>query len=363
MIETPLTKVHSQMGARMVDYAGYNMPVEYKGVIAEHMAVREKAGIFDVSHMGEFMVEGPGSLSLLQYVTTNDVSKIVDGQAQYTCFPNENGGIVDDLIIYRFQEEKFMIIVNAANLEKDWEWINKHNTFGAKLTNISDDTALMALQGPLADKILQKLTDANLESMKSFHFIETSVGNVENVLIAATGYTGAGGYELSCSVKDAENLWKSILNAGEPFELQPAGLGARDTLRLEMGYCLYGNDINDSTSPLEAGLGWVTKLKKDSDFISKDYFIKQKEEGVKKKLIGIELLERGIPRNGYEVLNTNGDKIGEVTSGTQSPILQKGIGMAYVNTDEAKPGAEVLIQIRNRQLKAKIVKFPFLKDE
>ena len=360
MKNIPLEQVHIALGARMVDYAGFNMPVEYSGVIKEHMAVREKAGLFDVSHMGEFIVEGDAAEVFLQYITTNDISKITIGKAQYNCLPNEKGGIVDDLIIYRLADKKYMAIVNAANIDKDWNWFNKHNKFDAKLKNISESTALLALQGKDAVAILDVLTEADLKSLKSFHFVETTVAGCRNVLIAATGYTGAGGFEICCAASDAEKIWNAIMHEGEKYGLMPIGLAARDTLRLEMGYCLYGNDIDDTTSPLEAGLGWITKFDKPSDFILKDFLLTQKESGLSKKLIGIELQERGIPRHGYEIYNQKEEKIGVVTSGTQSPVLQKGIGMAYIKINEATVGNIVEIAIRNRKLKAKVTAFPFI---
>ena len=360
MKKIPLEHIHIALGAKMVEYAGFNMPVEYSGVIKEHMAVREKAGLFDVSHMGEFIIEGEEAETLLQYVTTNDISKITIGKAQYNCLPNKKGGIVDDLIFYKLADKKYMAIVNAANIEKDWDWINKNNNFNTQLTNISDNTALLALQGKNASVILDSLTDSDIKSLKSFHFIKTTVAGCKGVLIAATGYTGAGGYEICCTSDQVENIWNTIIKVGESNGLLPIGLAARDTLRLEMGYCLYGNDIDDTTSPLEAGLGWITKFGKPSDFISKEFLLNQKESGIQRKLTGIEMLERGIPRHGYEIQNQDNEKIGVVTSGTQSPVLQKGIGMAYLNVNDAFEGNIVYVAIRNRKLKAKVVSFPFI---
>jgi aminomethyltransferase len=362
MKKTALTNFHELAGAHMVEYAGYTMPVEYSGVISEHNAVRKNAGIFDASHMGEFWVSGKGALALLQYITTNDVSKLTSGQAQYSCMPNGMGGIVDDLIIYKHDDEKFMLVVNASNLLKDWKWINKHNSFGATLEDISDSTSLMALQGPKSIEILQALTPANLMELKSFTFVTASVAGVENVIISATGYTGAGGFEIYCSNRDALQLWQSIILQGKKYELQPAGLAARDTLRLEMGYSLYGNDIDETTSPMEAGLGWIVKFTDGKNFIDREFLEQQKNKGVSRKLVGFELLERGIPRKDYHLLDSKGEEIGIVTSGTMSPYLQKGIGMGYVKTTEASENNEIYVQIRNKSLKARIVKLPFIKS-
>lgn len=362
MKKVPLEEIHIALGAKMVDYAGFNMPVEYSGVIKEHLNVRENAGLFDVSHMGEFIIEGPQSLTLLQYLTSNDISKITVGKAQYNCLLNDNGGIIDDLIIYRLADAQYMAIVNAANIEKDWGWINKNNSFKeVVLKNISEEKSLFALQGPKAIAILKKLVDEDVEQLKSFQFINTTCAGKSNVLIAATGYTGSGGVEICCSKDDAKDIWEAIMTHGEAFQLLPIGLAARDTLRLEKGYCLYGNDIDDTTTPLMAGLGWVTKLKKEAEFISKDILIKQKENGLEKKLVGISMLERGIPRKGYVIENSKEEKIGVVTSGTQSPLLKKGIGMAYVSSTETAEGNEVFVVVRNRKLKAQIVSLPFIK--
>lgn len=360
MSKIPLEDIHIALGAKMVNYAGFNMPVEYSGVIKEHVNVRTKAGLFDVSHMGEFIIQGSEAEKLLQYITTNDISKIFIGKAQYNCLPNKEGGIVDDLIIYRLEDQKYMAIVNAANIQKDWDWFNAHNNFDVRLENISEQKALFALQGPESTKILSELTTEDVSGLGSFQFVTIDVAGCPGVIVAATGYTGSGGFEICCDIEYAKKIWDSILKAGENYGILPIGLAARDTLRLEMGYSLYGNDIDDTTSPLEAGLGWITKLDKPSDFISKEIFVKQKEAGTEKKMIGIEMLERGIPRHGYLLLNATDEEIGVVTSGTQSPVLQKGIGMAYLKTSEAIIGKEIQVAIRNRKLKAKVVKFPFI---
>jgi len=362
MKNTALTHLHEAAGAHMVEYAGYSMPVEYSGVISEHNAVRKNAGLFDASHMGEFWVRGNGALALLQYVTTNDVSKLNNGNAQYSCMPNGKGGIVDDLIVYKHADDKYMLVVNASNLEKDWEWINKHNSFGADLENISDNMSLIALQGPKSLEILQPMVAVKLKELKSFTFVTTRVNNIDDVIISATGYTGAGGFEIYCSNQNAAKLWQSLIENGKNYGLQPAGLAARDTLRLEMGYSLYGNDIDDSTSPIEAGLGWIVKFEEGKNFIDRGFLEKQKTQGVSRKLVGFEMIERGIPRHDYHLQNSKGIEIGIVTSGTMSPFLQKGIGMAYVQTDEAFENNEIFIQIRNKLLKARIVKLPFLRS-
>ncbi len=361
MKQTPLTQKHKEAGARMVEYAGYEMPVEYTGITMEHLAVRNAAGIFDASHMGEFWVKGEGALELLQYITTNDVEALNVGQAQYSCFPNGNGGIVDDLIVYRHASDKFMLVVNASNSEKDWQWINKHNTFGADLENASDRMALIALQGPRAIDILQPLVKKDLSELPAFHFITESLEKIGEVIISATGYTGAGGFELYCYNEGAAILWDALIDRGKMFGLIPAGLAARDTLRLEMGYCLYGNDINETTSPIEAGLGWIVKLKTKGRFIDRERIEQQKQSGVKRKLVGLEMIERGIPRKDYLVYNKEQAEIGVITSGTMSPSLQKGIGMAYIAASEAYPENEVLVQIRSKMIKAQTVKLPFLK--
>lgn len=343
----------------MVPFAGYNMPVRYSSDMEEHKTVREGVGVFDVSHMGEFMVTGPKALDLIQKVTSNDASKLINGQAQYACFPNDKGGIVDDLIVYKFEDEKYMLVVNASNIDKDWAWINQHNTMGADLKNISDTLSLFAVQGPKAIEAVQALTPVNLSEVKFYHFTEGEFAGVQDVIISGTGYTGAGGFEIYVKNEDAEKVWNAIFEAGKAHDIKPIGLGARDTLRMEMGYCLYGNDINDETSPLEAGLGWITKFTKD--FINSENLKKQKEAGVDKKLIGFIMQERGIPRGHYPIVNAAGEVIGEVTSGTQSPSMGVGIGMGYVKTEYAAPGTDIAITVRNKNLAAKIEKLPLLK--
>ena len=355
-----INDIHVNSGAKMMPFAGYMMPVRYSSDIEEHKTVRESVGIFDVSHMGEFMVEGPGALDLIQYVTSNDVSKLVNGQVQYAYLPNDKGGIVDDLLVYRFNEEKYMLVVNASNIEKDWNWINDHNTFRAITKNISDNISLFAVQGPEAIKVIQKLTEVDLSGMKYYTFKKGNISNItDGAIISATGYTGAGGFEIYMYNDYAEEIWKSIIDAGTDAGIKPIGLGARDTLRLEMGYCLYGNDIDETTSPIEAGLGWITKFTKH--FINDQSIKNQKEEGVSRKLVGIEMIDRGIPRHGYDIFNANDDIIGQVTSGTMSPSMGIGICMGYVKVDYTDPETEVFIGIRNRKLKARVVKFPIYK--
>lgn len=356
MKDTSFTKKHIALGAKMAEFAGYNMPISYTGINDEHATVRNNAGIFDVSHMGEFMLRGDNALELIQRVTSNDASKLTAGKAQYSCLPNENGGIVDDLIVYCIEENnEYMLVVNASNIEKDWNWISQHNTNQVPMENISDKIALLAIQGPNATKLLQGFTDADILNLKYYTFVKCTFAGVENVIVSATGYTGAGGVEIYFEDVNgaAEKIWDAILALG----IKPIGLGARDTLRLEMGYCLYGNDINDTTSPLEAGLGWITKFTKD--FTSKPIFEKQKAEGVTKKLVGFELLERGIPRHDYLIKDAEGNTIGVVTSGTQAPSLGKAIGMGYVNVPFASLDSEIFIEIRNNLVKAKVVKMPF----
>jgi aminomethyltransferase len=359
MKKTAFYQKHVDWNARIVEFAGYEMPLEYAGVTAEHHTVRDKVGVFDVSHMGEFWVKGSNALALLQRVTTNDVSVIPIGGAQYTCFPNGKGGIVDDLIIYKFAEDKYMLVVNAANIEKDWDWINSQNTFGAELENSSDRISQLAVQGPLAMQVLQKLTPADLSSVKPFTFITGTIGDARDVIISATGYTGAGGFELYLYNEFAPLLWDMIFEAGKEFDIQPVGLAARDTLRLEMGYCLYGNDIDDTTSPIEAGLGWITKFTEGKNFIDRDRLMEQKNKGVDRKLIGFEMIDRGIPRHLYKIADENGNIIGDVTSGTMSPSIKVGIGMGYVKPAFAKTGTIIHILIREKLLKAKVVKMPF----
>lgn len=353
-----LNDQHIALGGKMVPFAGYSMPVQYSGVNDEHDAVRNAAGIFDVSHMGEFWVKGPHALALIQSVTSNDASKLFDGKAQYACLPNDKGGIVDDLLVYRFNDELYMLVVNASNIEKDWNWISGLNTMGAVLENKSDETSLFAVQGPKATVALQKLTDVDLASMEYYTFKQGQMAGVDNVIISATGYTGAGGFEVYVDNKDAVKLWNAIMEAGQEFGIKPIGLGARDTLRLEMGFCLYGNDINDTTSPLEAGLGWVTKFTKP--FTNSENLQKQKEAGVTRKLVGFEMEERAIPRHDYEICDADGNVTGIVTSGTMSPSLKKGIGMGYVPVASSAPGSEIYIKIREKLNKAKVVKMPFL---
>ncbi|NMM48779.1 glycine cleavage system aminomethyltransferase GcvT [Marinigracilibium pacificum] len=355
-----LNDVHEQLGAKMMPFAGYNMPVRYSSDIEEHKTVREGVGVFDVSHMGEFWVEGPKALELIQKVTSNDASKLVDGQAQYSCLPNETGGIVDDLIVYRFGDEKYLLVVNASNIDKDFAHISKYNkSIGAELRNESDDYSLFAVQGPKATEILQKLTEVDLSSVKFYHFTTGSIGGVDDVIISGTGYTGSGGFELYVKNEDALKLWDAIFEAGKDADIKPIGLGARDTLRLEKGYCLYGNDIDDTTSPLEAGLGWITKFTKD--FINSENLQKQKEEGVSRKLVGFILEDRGIPRKDYLIEDADGNEIGIVTSGSQSPMLEKGIGLGYVTKENATAGTEIFIVVRNRKLKAIVEKLPLYK--
>jgi aminomethyltransferase len=361
MKQTALTHLHRQAGGRMVEYAGFEMPVEFSGVINEHLNVRKYAGIFDVSHMGVFWVKGKTALDLLQFVTTNDVSALPVGKAHYSCFPNGKGGIVDDLIIYHYEPMKYMLVVNASNMEKDWQWINQHNTFGAELENASDRTSLIALQGPNAGIILQSLVRYDLSLMKSFSLLTEDFPGIGPVVIASTGYTGAGGYELSCNNESAVALWEGLMKAGKAHNLLPIGLAARDTLRLEMGYSLYGNDIDDTTSPIEAGLEWIVKLNKGVKCIDHDLMERQMKEGVQRKMVGFELLERGIPRHNYIISTSSGKEIGNVTSGTMSPSLQKGIGMGYIQTEEAVTGNEIYINVRDKKLKAKIIRLPFLK--
>lgn len=354
-----LNDLHIESGAKMVPFAGFYMPVRYSSDIEEHNTVRNAVGVFDVSHMGEFMVEGPKALDLIQCVTTNDASKLFDGKIQYSCLPNATGGIVDDLLVYRLGSEKYMLVVNASNIEKDWNWIVSHNTEGVEMTNISDQMSLFAVQGPKAQLALQPLTNVNLAQMEYYTFVKAEFAGVKDVIISATGYTGAGGFEIYLPNAYAVQVWNKIFEAGAPFGIKPIGLGARDTLRLEMGFCLYGNDIDDTTSPLEAGLGWITKFNKA--FINAQNLQVQKERGVAKKLVAFSMIEKGIPRSHYQILNASGEMIGVVTSGTQSPSLSIGIGMGYVATAYTQPETEIYISIRNKSLKAKIVKLPFYK--
>jgi aminomethyltransferase len=367
MKNTAFTQKHIALGAKMAEFAGYNMPISYTGINDEHAAVRKNAGVFDVSHMGEFILKGQKALDLIQRVTSNDAAKLKAGQAQYSCLPNETGGIVDDLLVYCIEENNpasggtgvYMLVVNASNIEKDWNWIQKYNTQQVEMHNISDKTCLLAIQGPNATKILQPLTDMDILNLKYYTFAKGKFAGVDNVLISATGYTGAGGVEIYFEDKEdaADKIWDAIFAAGGPQGMKPVGLGARDTLRLEMGFCLYGNDIDDKISPIEAGLGWITKFSKD--FISKEIFARQKTEGVDKKLVGFEMIEKGIPRHGYEIKDAEGATIGHVTSGTQSPSLGKAIGMGYVRTPFAAIDSEVYIKVRDKLLQAKVSKIPF----
>ncbi len=359
MKNTALTEKHISLGAKMVPFAGYNMPVQYEGINAEHTVVRNAVGVFDVSHMGEFIVKGENALELIQRVISNDAAKLYDGKIQYAYLPNETGGIVDDLLVYRMDEKSYMLVVNASNIEKDWDWIQKFNTKGVEMHNISAKTSLLAVQGPKAADALQSLTDIDLASMEYYTFKKGKFAGVDNVLISSTGYTGAGGFEIYFDNEHADQIWDAIFESGAAFGIKPIGLGARDTLRLEMGFCLYGNDIDDTTSPIEAGLGWVTKFTKE--FTNSAGLLAEKEAGVPNKLVGFEMVERGIPRHDYMVVDEHGNKIGRVTSGTQSPSLQKAIGIAYVAKEFSKEGAEIFIEIRNNKVKAKIVKFPFYK--
>ena len=362
MKSTPFTQQHIALGAKMAEFAGYNMPISYTGINDEHAAVRNNAGIFDVSHMGEFIVKGDQALDLIQRVTTNDASKLTNGKAQYSALTNHQGGIVDDLIVYCIEENKvYMLVVNASNIEKDWNWISSFNSNHAELHNISDRTCLLAIQGPNATKILQPLTDTDILNIKYYNFVRGRFAGVDNVLISATGYTGSGGVEIYFEDADgaAEKIWKAIFETGGPQGLKPIGLGARDTLRLEMGYCLYGNDIDDTTSPLEAGLGWITKLNKATRFTAEAMIERQKSEGIQRKLVGFEMIERGIPRHDYIIKDIAGNTIGKVTSGTQAPSLGKGIGLGYIAIEHATTDSEIFIEIRNNPVKARVVKFPF----
>ncbi len=356
MKTTPFTDFHIALGAKMHEFAGYNMPIEYSGINDEHITVRNGVGVFDVSHMGEIWVKGPKALDLLQRVCSNDASKLTIGQAQYTCFPNGKGGIVDDIIIYYFEQEKYMLVVNASNIEKDWNWLNENNSVGAELENASDHTAQLAVQGPKATELLQKLTPVNLSEVPYYHFTVGEFAGVKNVILSNTGYTGSGGFELYFYPEHGMQIWNALFEAGKEFGLKPIGLGARDTLRLEKGFCLYGNDIDDTTSPIEAGLGWITKFAEGKNFIDRERLEKQKAEGLSRKLIRFELTERGIPRHGYEIVNANDEVIGHVTSGTMLPESKIGIGMGYVNAPYFKGDEPIFIKIRNKNLEAKIVK-------
>jgi len=360
MARTPFYEIHKRLNAKIVDFAGFEMPVEYSGIKDEHMTVRNDVGVFDVSHMGEIWVKGLNALQFIQKVTTNDASVLFPGQAQYSCFPNGKGGIIDDLLVYYFEPQKYMLVVNASNIQKDWEWLVSQNDLGAELENASDRISQLAVQGPKAARILQKLTETDLSSIKYYTFEVGRFAGVDNVIISATGYTGAGGFELYFYNDFALPIWEAIFDAGKEEGIKPIGLGARDTLRLEMGYCLYGNDIDDTTSPIEAGLGWITKFIENKDFIDKNLLLQQKNLGVFRRLKGFEMIDRGIPRHGYEIVDCDGIVIGIVTSGTHSPILDKGIGMGYIQKKYCDLGTEIYILIRNKTLKAKVVKMPFI---
>lgn len=362
MKNTALYEKHLALGAKMVPFAGFNMPVQYEGVNAEHETVRENLGVFDVSHMGEFLISGPKALELIQRVSSNDAGTLTIGRAQYSCLPNAEGGIVDDLIIYKLEEEKYLLVVNASNIEKDWKWIALQNeAIGAEMENVSDQYSLLAIQGPKAVQAMQSLSSADLSAIPFYHFKVADFAGVPEVIISATGYTGSGGFEIYVKNEDVAQVWDKVLEAGQAFGIKPIGLAARDTLRLEMGYCLYGNDINDCTSPISAGLGWITKFSKD--FINAEALKKEKEEGPAYKLVGFELLDRGIPRKDYEITDAHGEQIGYVTSGTMAPSLKKGIGMGYVKTEFSKPGSEIFIRIRINQVPAQVVKLPFYQNK
>jgi aminomethyltransferase len=359
MRNTALTQKHIDLGAKMVPFAGYNMPVQYEGVNAEHETVRQAVGVFDVSHMGEFVLRGPNALALIQKFASNDASVLFDGKAQYSCMPNGNGGIVDDLIIYRVNAEEYFIVVNASNIEKDWNWISSLNDLGVEMENLSDQYSLLAIQGPKAAEAMQSLTDIDLSNMTYYTFQHGTFAGIENMMISATGYTGSGGFEVYVKNEDANQVWDAVFAAGADFGIKPIGLAARDTLRLEMGFCLYGNDIDDTTSPLEAGLGWITKFTKD--FTDSEFLAKQKEAGVARKLVAFEMIDRGIPRHDYPILNADGEVIGKVTSGTMSPSMKLGIGLGYVTMDNSKLDSEIFVEIRDKGVKAKVVKLPFYK--
>jgi aminomethyltransferase len=360
MKDTAFTKYHIELGAKMTPFAGFNMPVEYSGIIDEHITVRQKAGVFDISHMGEFWVKGPNALAFLQYVTTNDVSTLLPGKVQYSCLPNGKGGIIDDLLVYCIDDKTYLLVVNASNIQKDWKHLSLYAdkfglTTGKDLYDASPEIALLAVQGPKAIEIVQKITGETIAGIPYYSFRKMNVAGIEDAILSVTGYTGAGGCEIYIANEDAPKLWKAVFEAGKEFGIKPIGLGARDTLRLEMGFCLYGNDISDETSPLEAGLGWIVKFNDNKDFIDKDRLIKQKAEGVKRKLINFDMIDRGVPRQHYEICNQAGEKIGEVTSGTMSPSRKIGIGMGYVNIEYSKTGTEIYIKIRERLLKATVI--------
>jgi len=359
MKNTALSHIHERLGAKMVPFAGYNMPVSYEGVNSEHQTVRTSVGVFDVSHMGEFLISGPTAIALIQKVTSNDAATLEIGKAQYSCLPNNNGGIVDDLIVYKIKDEQYLLVVNASNIDKDWNWISSHNEMGAEMKNISDNYSLLAIQGPKAVEAMQSLTSIDLSAIKYYHFEVADFAGIDNVIISATGYTGSGGFEIYCKNSEVEQIWNKVFDAGAAYGIKPIGLAARDTLRLEMGFCLYGNDINDTTSPIEAGLGWITKFNKE--FTNSENLKKQKEIGVSKKLVGFELIDKGIPRHDYEIVDKTGNSIGVVTSGTQAPSIGKAIGMGYVKTAFSEIDSEIFIVIRDKKIAAKVVKTPFYK--
>jgi len=361
MKNTAFTQIHEALGAKMLPFAGYNMPIQFSGINDEHETVRTKLGVFDVSHMGEIWVKGPNALSFIQYVTSNDASVLIDGKVQYSCLPNGKGGIVDDLLVYRVDAETYLLVVNASNVGKDWEWMLSQNKAGAVLYNASDEIAQLAVQGPLALKAMQKLTDTVVTDMEYYTFKKLNFAGVKDVIFATTGYTGSGGCEIYMANEDAVKIYDAVMEAGAEYGIKPVGLAARDTLRLEMGYCLYGNDIDDTTSPIEAGLGWITKFTDDKDFINKDIFLKQKTDGTSRRLVGFEMVDRGVPRHGYDVADADGNIIGIVTSGTMGPSVKQGIGMAYVPKAYMKSGSEIFINIRDKALKAQVVKTPFYK--
>lgn len=362
MKKTAFCAIHEKVGAKMVPFAGFYMPVQYEGLLIEHETVRKSLGVFDVSHMGEIWVKGPQALEFVQWVTSNDASVLTDGKVQYSCFPNGKGGIVDDLLVYRINAETYLLVVNASNIEKDWNWISSQNKMNAVLYNASDEISQLAIQGPFALKAMQKLTDTPIMDMEYYTFKKVKFAGIDDVILSTTGYTGAGGCEIYFANEDAEKVWDAVFEAGAEFGIKPIGLGARDTLRLEMGFCLYGNDIDDTKSPIEAGLGWITKFTDDKCFIDRDVLLAQKQNGVTRKLVGFEMIDKGIPRHGYEIVDADGNVIGEVTSGTQSPSLKKAIGMGYVPTALSKAGSEIYISIRDKKLLAKVVKLPFYKD-
>jgi len=361
MKRTAFSAIHEKLGAKMVPFAGFYMPLKYAGDIEEHVTVRTKVGVFDVSHMGEIWVKGPHALEFVQWVTSNDAAALYNGKVQYSCFPNGKGGIVDDLLVYKIDDETYLLVVNAANIEKDWNWLQSQNKFGATLYNASDEISQLAVQGPLALKAMQKLTSTPILDMEYYTFKKLDFAGVKDVIFSTTGYTGAGGCEIYFANKDAEHIWNAVFEAGAEFGIKPIGLAARDTLRLEMGFCLYGNDIDDTTSPIEAGLGWITKFADHKNFIDKEYLLNQKKNGTTRKLVGFEMIDKGIPRHEYELCDEQGNKIGHVTSGTMSPMLKIGIGMGYVKTEFSKPDSIIFVKVRDKLLKAKVVKFPFYK--